>query len=364
MEDNSNNIFLIVIIGIIIFAIIYVENNVENNGKTREKYMSSNRPNYKYSYPNENRVDIEEVIDDVVSFDGSVDSGIISKDELNPNFLYIQFHSDYRDVITALHNIVPDRRQRFNLANIPLEYSEPQVSEVKNLISDFLGVLNENLKNQVPDQRNAHSGWDEAITDPTVEETGWEKVQKSLGLATSLYEKPAKRAPVKLIKIQYVQKYETDDEVKYSIDLVIQKVNVEDQMVIKTSFVQDKRPLHNENNFFVTKRVEMKVIIEDIFVTGYLSKDGNDARLIYDGEDHKFYDYNQLEYNNMTDPKYVQKILMEKYKKRTEEMESRNAMLDEEGQKFHRELPHIYDFSNYRGTQTIFDDMNRKKTFI
>ena len=39
------------------------------------------------------------------------------------------------------------------------------------------------------------------------------------------------------------------------------------------------------------------------------------------------------------------------------------AMLDEEGQNFHKELPHVYDFSNIKGTQTIFDDMNYHKTF-
>jgi len=38
-------------------------------------------------------------------------------------------------------------------------------------------------------------------------------------------------------------------------------------------------------------------------------------------------------------------------------------MLDEEGQEFHKHLPHVYDFSNIKGTQTIFDDMNYHKEF-
>ena len=44
-------------------------------------------------------------------------------------------------------------------------------------------------------------------------------------------------------------------------------------------------------------------------------------------------------------------------------MEHRNALLDEEGQDFHKTLPHIYDYSNIKGTRTIFDDMNEKKIF-
>ena len=70
-----------------------------------------------------------------------------------------------------------------------------------------------------------------------------------------------------------------------------------------------------------------------------------------------------MEENNLTDPKFVQKILMEKYKQRTQEMQQRNATLDEEGQEFHKTLPHVYDYSNIRNTQTIFDDMNKPRKF-
>ena len=48
----------------------------------------------------------------------------IKRKPLNPNFLNIQFHNDYRDLMTAIHNIIPERRQRFNVANIPITYSE------------------------------------------------------------------------------------------------------------------------------------------------------------------------------------------------------------------------------------------------
>lgn len=302
------------------------------------------------------------LIDDVVSWDGSVVTSNIIKEKLNPNFVDIQFHNDYRDVITAINNLVPEKRQRFNLANNVLQYSEPRSEEVSLMVKDFIKVLNNNLLTAVPESRNSSSGWDEAIPDPNVE-SGWSRVQKSLGLADSLYNEPAKKALVKLVAINYVQKYETDDEIKYSINLVIQKVNVEDQMIIKVSFVQDKRPLHDENNFFLNKEIQMKLVIEDVYFTGYLSNDGPDGRQQFDMDKEKYYEYDNMEYNNMTDPKYIQKVLMDKYQQRTLEMNMNNAMLDTEGQAFHKTLPHVYDFSNIQGTRTIYDDMNTKNVF-
>lgn len=373
-----DNILLIVISSLIIYTLLFMDNNAEKERKLggkkkrveqiKEGFISSNKPDYKYRYPKKEKkmlsqgINVDKLVKDVIQWQNS--SANVTQGVVNPNFLDIQWHNDYRDVITAFHNLVPDKRQRFNLANIPLVYSEPEVDEVGPLVNDFLHVLNENVNSEVPNERHKNTGWDEAVVDPNVKETGWDKVQKSLGLTPSLFDKPAGKCTIKLIAIQYVQKYETEDEVKYVVELVLQKANVADQVLIKCSFVQDKRPLHDENNFHVTKTVQTKVIVEDIFVSGYLSHEGNDARLTFDGEVQKFYDYDNLEKNNMTDPKHVQKILMEKYRQRTEEMEQRNAMLDEEGQNFHRELPHIYDFSNIKATRTIFDDMNEKKLFI
>lgn len=282
---------------------------------------------------------------------------LFTNKSVNNNFINNQFHNDYRDVMNAILNLIPDKKQIFNISNIPLKYSEPPITEVNSVVHDFIKVLNTNIKDQVSNVRNPNSGWDEAVVEPNVK-SGWDKIQESLGLNPSLWNKPANKASVILKQIKYVQKYETEDEIKYSIDLIIQKVNVKDQMVIKCSFVIDKRPLFNENNFFVSKKVDMRLIIEDVTIIGYLSNDGNDARLMFDNDMDKFYDYNEMEYNNMTDPKLVQEILMKKYAQRTNEMQLRNAMLDEEGQAFHKNLPSIYDYSNIQATQTIIADMN------
>lgn len=338
-----------------------IESKPVKNPKKKEHFNSTFYKNRK-KYIHDNNSYVDDILDDVVSWDESYDYGAINVERINPNFISIQWHNDYRDVQTALNNLVPDKKQLFNLANIPLNYSEPESSEVKNLVKDFVNVLNHNLVSEVPSYRNPNSGWDEAIPDPSVK-SGWDKVQESLGLPVSLYEDPAGKAKIRIISINLVQKYETDDEIKYSIEMVLQKANVDDQLLLKCDFVQDKRPLNDENNFFKDSDIEMKVVIENVFIMGFFSKEGNNDTAMFDNDEEKFYDYNKMEYNNMTDPKYIQKILMEKYKQRSEEMEQRNAMLDEEGQEFHKELPHTYDYSNIKGTQTIFDDMNYHKTF-
>ncbi len=380
---NGINIVLTLII---VYIIYLFANNQNKNGKEPLSVVHTNglvttrhvgRPIRKEHYVNSSRYNddryVDDLIDDVISWDGSnstaslVSSGprdnILFKGQLNPNYINNQFHNDYRDIITAVNNLVPDRKQLFNLPNIPLIYSEPEVTEVGPMVSDFIEVVNENLRSEVPSYRNPNSGWDEAIPDPNIK-SGWDTVQESLGLPTSLYEDPATKSPIKVVAIRQVQKYETEDEIKFSIDMVIQKMNVDDQMILKCDFVQDKRPLVDENNFYKTSRVEMKVTIENIFIIGYLSHYGPDSKKISEKDEVKYYDYNKLEVNNMTDPKYIQKVLMEKYRQRNEEMEQRTAMLDENGQQYHKSLPHMYDFSNIRGTQTIFDDMNTHRTFI
>jgi len=369
---NSSTIILMAIIGLLIIlfingdTLLNLENtnhtNVENTNTKENFSCVKPQPIYRYKYKKCKPESIGELVDDVTNWDNSLSSADVVKEQLNKNLLSIQFHNDYRDVITAINNLIPEKKQRFNISNIPLHYSEPETDEVKLLINDFITTLNINIGTEVPDQRNPNSGWDEAIVDPNTE-SGWDKVQKSLGLPTSIYNDPAKRQPVKLIAITYVQKYETEDEIKYSIDFVVQKINVKDQMALKGSFVQDKRPLLDENNFFVNKNIELQIIIEDVFITGYLSDDGADSRLEFDLDKEKFYGYDMMEYNNMTDPKYIQKVLMDNYKKRTEEMNHYNALLDEEGQDFHKTLPNLYDYSNITGTRTIFDDMNEKKIF-
>lgn len=396
---DSINVVLLIIIAFVIYSLTTNTLNFRDIFNKKEKTKSKiriipkrtinkksmntiNVNQHKYGKHDDQRY-VDDILNDTISWDNSYDSSFVKNIEVNKNFIDTQFHNDYRDVLTAFNNLVPDRKQLFNIANIPLVYSEPEAAEVKNLVTDFISTLNHNITTEVPRVRNKNSGWDELIPEPKTK-SGWEQVQSSLGLPESLYEEPANNAKVLLVDIPQVQKYETEDEVKYSIELIIQKVNVDDQLLVKGDFVQDKRPLLDENNFFTAKNIEMKISIENLFITGYLSKAGDNGNLTcghgdklnissgnsynindvdnYDGKE-MYYDYNKLEYNNMTDPNLVQQLLMEKYKKKNEEMEQRTAMLDSEGQAYHGTLPNVYEFDNIKNTQSIYDDMNYPRLF-
>lgn len=343
---NVINIILLLIVGYVLYSLTFNKTNTNTKGRVIPYYGS---------YRDNSRSFKNDVIDDIISLDNSYGShGPVKRELLNPNFLNIQFHNDYRDLATAFNNLIANQRQLFNLPNEPVKYSEPDPSEVKRLVNDFVKLVNTNLRTQVPGRRNCQSGWDEAIPDPNIA-PGWAQMRKSLGLPVSLYEGPAANNLVKLIGVNLVQKYETEDEVKYSCDIVLQKYNVIDQIILKVDFIQNKRPLNDENVFFNNNpQIQLRVHIENIFIVGYLSPYGDDAKRQFDGDEVKYYDYDKLEYNNMTDPKYIRDILMKKYKQRTEEMEQRNAMLDEEGQEFHKTLPQVYDAANILGTKVMF----------
>src|SRR5271166_3165666 len=115
---SNSTIVLIIIIVILIFIMFYGTNNNEKF----DVVQTNNSVNY-----NKQQV-IEDVAthfsEDMISnysiqsSKSSKHSQDIIKKTLNPNFMNIQFHNDYRDVYTALLNIVPDKRQLFNVANI------------------------------------------------------------------------------------------------------------------------------------------------------------------------------------------------------------------------------------------------------
>lgn len=356
---NSSNIILFGVVILIIFVLFFTSSSKSQTqiAKPRQESFAplQNKPVIKYKIRNQQNCPTLHTRKRSSCYVPG-----IAKTERIDN----QFHGDYRDTITAINNLVPGQKQLFNISNRPLVYSEPEPKEVFDLVIDFISVLNDNVSRIVPEERNSNSGWDEAIPDPTVE-SGWDKAQKALGLTPSLYDKPSGRSLVRLIKINRVQKYETDDEIRYIIEFIVQKENVDDQMILKGSFVQDKRALNNEDEFFFDKTVELRIIIEEMWTLGYLTDSMfKNTPIASDAiKDDTYFNYDDMERNDLTDPKEIQKILMDKYKQRVQEMDFRNAMLDEEGQAMHRDLPNVYDFSNIKGTRTIFDDMNKKKIF-
>lgn len=353
---DAINILLMILI---LFIVLMLFNTSRKNNN---KIVKQELQNISVEETEENDIISMENNNSVWNSNASSYSSTYMPKTQKPNFVDIQFHDGYRHVVAALNNLVPAFKQIFNIPNQPLKYSEPGQQEVYNMVQGFVGRINHELATDIADFRQINTGWDEVLPEPEIK-SGWEKAQEELGLQPSLYAKPAKNAPIHLIAINRVQKYETADETKFTVEMVIQKENTKDQMVIKPSFYLDFRGMRDENNFHKGDPIDVNVMLESIYVLGYLSDDGIDANIIHEKDEEKFYDFSKMENSDMLDPKYIQQVLLQKYKTRTQEMAQRNAMLDEEGQEFHKTLPNVYDYSNIQATRTIFDDMNTPKVF-
>ena len=168
--------------------------------------------------------------------------------KVNSFFQDTQFNQNYCDTMDAF-NLLCDQVPLFNRSELPVkEVKQISSTEIKNLISNFIKELNKTVKNHVSDNRTLN-GWDTNLPDKKFE-SGWDKHQKSLGLQTSVYDDPAPKSSVKLIKLDQSQKLETDGEIKYVIGIIIQKQNVPEQMVIRISFVVDKQDFDLDREFF------------------------------------------------------------------------------------------------------------------
>jgi hypothetical protein len=234
-----------------------------------------------------------------------------STSKILPFFVDSQFHNDYRDTLTAFNNVAPSQRQLFNKSDLPVTSGPMVVKEGKHLVHDFLRSLNSNVSTEVGDYLNAGSGWDDYMPEKRIE-SGWEKQQRKLGLPTTLYNDPAGRAKIKLIKIDRVERTETLEQVRLVAFMILQKVNVNDQMVLRVSFVMDKNDCNADRDFF-KDNVSMtgkEIMIEEIFVVGYLTDHNYGSKT--NRED--FYNFQGIEKGEFLDDKAIIKQLRGKYK--------------------------------------------------
>ena len=274
-------------------------------------------------------------------------------------FIEAQFHNDYRDTLTAFNNIAPSQKQIFNINNLPLDFSISKHSEVTKLINDFMLELNKNVKNEVPDYRTSNNGFDELMPDKQMK-TGWDKQMQELGLPKSLYPDPAKKGLITLLKVDHVEKYETEDELKYVCYLFLKKINVEDILVIKVSFVLDKKVVNLERTFFYEKPIETHVVLEEIFMLGYMTEQGvgrtNDFR-------DKFYNFGNLEKDGIMDDQEIMKQLNQKLMMRHMETQRFDNTLDDQFRQLKLQAPHLSNYNSFQVTQTIYDDLSRPRNY-
>lgn len=254
----------------------------------------------------------------------SIESESIATMGGNIIFVEAQFHNDYRDTITAFNDLVPCQKSIFNPYNLPTQFSVVDENEVAQMANDFVRELNKIIIKDIPEYRNANTGWEEPIVDKKIK-SGWDKHMEALGLPSSLYPDPAMNSKIKLITIDRVEKYETDTEIKYSVFMFIKKDNVSDQLIIKVNFIMELSDVNISRKFFENDDGEREITIEEIFMIGYLT---HADRSVSKGDNiEDFYNFENMEHQNIIDDKTILKQLIGKYKDRAKEMKRFNGEL-------------------------------------
>jgi hypothetical protein len=186
----------------------------------------------------------------------------IKEEDKYDNYVDTQYNVNYVDTIKAIDTLTSTQKEIFNMCDMPVKSSEVDKNEVTNLVDAFIDELNKEIIKDI---------YENGQNDKTYK-SGWDKSQEALGLPGSIYTKPAMKSKIKLIKIDYVEKHETDEENKFITVMMIQKKNVNEKMVIKVSFVVNKKDWNLDRDFFVENQnnFETSVQIENISTLGYL----------------------------------------------------------------------------------------------
>lgn len=271
------------------------------------------------------------------------DNNLITSDTNTDEFMTeTQFHIEYMDVINACNDLSAGR-QIFNVNNDRCKTTkDTDIEHVGELIDNFIDTLNEHIKVSVPITQTMTTSWNSVATENSGI-SGWEKQMKLLGLPSSLYNKPHLMSKVSMQKYTQIVKYETDDEIKYTCNVVLRRDYVKDKLVIKISFIHPKN-MDSKN-----------VIIEEIFVIGTLSSEGlGNERTEMDD----LYYFDNLNDNNMMTGKSILKELTKQYEKRKKSMQERVDGMDNDVIEKYATSPSPAAYDSYKLTQTIYDDIN------
>lgn len=245
--------------------------------------------------------------------------------DIKPYFVDMRVHNDYRDTLTAFNDVAPDQRPIFNRSMLPVKQLDVNPKQVKPLVKAFLKRVNDDVKYNVSDSLNEQSGFDEFVSEKRMETDGWGEEMKQLGLPESLYLKPSKRAKIILIKIDSVEKYATEEQLNFIVHMIIQKKNTPDQMIVRVSFILDNLDVNTDRNFNKTEdiKIDYNSRIEEIYIIGFLTdhKYGDPI----DRKD--FYEFENIEKDDMIDNELVLKTLKEKYKQRQIESDGFNISI-------------------------------------
>ena len=220
---------------------------------------------------------------------------------VNTNFVEMQYNKDYNDTITAINKITT-QKELFNLGLLPVKEVIPNEDNIKSLVKIFMKKLKEENE-KVQEYLHTNSGWND-MGKRRKEKSGFEEQMEELGLPGTLYNEPAAKASAKLIRIDKYEQFNTDNQIRFIVYIIIQKPNVKEQMVLKIQFFMEKED--TDNNILDTP-----VIIEQVFILGYLTDEIKKDN---------FHDYGNIYNDGMIDQAKVLKIMQNKHLEREKEL--------------------------------------------
>lgn len=279
--------------------------------------------------------------------------------KINSEFIENQYNLDYNDTINAINNLTP-QKELFNLSFLPVRESSPPFESARNLVDFFISKLNKEVQHNVNDYVHINSGWNDMGKKPR-EKNGFETQMEYLGLPSSLYPEPAQKEQVELININKAIQYNTENQIRFIIDIIIQKPHVKDQMVLQVLFFMEKEDdkIGDRSSFFdkqldeQNNDIEQKIIIEQIFITGYLT----DNKKISKANNFHTYDNKIKHKDGSMNQEQIIKSMLRKHKEREKEWSSFLMTTDKETQDLHNFDKNEYD--KFKNTRTIMDDLSK-----
>jgi hypothetical protein len=320
------NLLDISVITFIIFIIfkfyttIYKKNNNNDNlntntNKKRSENKDENENDNEKCGTENFSVEIDESLKEKKEniYDSSmkyIDQILKSKQKriVNPYLLESQFHNDYRDTLNAIIIAIPKQTQLFNRSNLPIiNVSTPSNKEVAPLIKNFIKEMNRVLDDNVADELHVRD-WKNNYGEKEYK-SGWDKQQEKLGLPASIYNTPTKKEHINLIKVDNAERFETEDEIRYVVVLILQKPSAKDQMMLKVSFQINKQDINLDREFFEKGKNESETLIkiEEAFVMGFLTNNSFGKHSIRD----KNYNFDGITDGRIFSQKEIMKQLNE-----------------------------------------------------
>lgn len=378
--DGTLGLILLISVMLIIGFFVYMNNKKINSQleefhdeipreyrkiKSKSKTKSKTKSKSKSRKHKDNNDDLD--INDILDFDMDNDNincnTIKPRRRLNTELIEQQYHKDYADTITGINNLTP-QKELFNMGFLPVHSSKPTKQNVDTLVEMFVGKLNKEVGGRVSEYLNINSGWHDQGKIKRVK-SGFEEQMENLGLPSSIYTENADKAPVELVAVTETLKETTDDQVRISITMVLQKVNVKDQIVVCVKFFMEKEDLksggdHRENFFDKTvsdyegldNEAFGTVIIEIAFIEGFLTNSG-----LPQTDMDKFHNYDDImTKDGIVDQYKVMQIMKKKHRERSKELNSFLCSVDDQTKVIH-DVPGIGDFESYKTTRTIMDDL-------